>query len=70
MAPTFEKITPSLPVSSVPNSIDYYTTKLGFRVAGRDRDDHTWLQLANAEAEDRHQTPVNVYLRSTEFLCA
>ncbi|KAK4502912.1 hypothetical protein PRZ48_006339 [Zasmidium cellare] len=55
MAPTFQKITPSLPVTSVPRSIEYYTEILGFRVAGRDGDDHCWVQLSEG---------VNCYLRS------
>lgn len=63
MAPTFTKITPSLPVTSVPDAIEYYTTKLGFRISGRDRDDHTWLRLGGEDAE-KASIPVNVYLRS------
>jgi hypothetical protein len=63
MAPTFTKIQPSLPVTSIPNSIKYYTEILGFQISGRDRDDHTWLRLGGEE-EDKYNMPVNVYLRS------
>ncbi|KAF2171885.1 hypothetical protein M409DRAFT_18117 [Zasmidium cellare ATCC 36951] len=58
MAPTFRKITPSLPVSSVPRAIEYYTEILGFRVAGRDGDDHCWVRLSEE---------VNCYLRRRTF---
>lgn len=64
MAPTFWRVQPSLPVTSIPDSIQYYTKVLGFRVAGRDRDDHTWLQIANHEEDDKWYVPVNIYLRS------
>lgn len=64
MSPTFQSIYPSLPVTSIPDSIDYYCKVLGFRVAGRDRDDHTWLQLPSDESEDKYKVAVNVYLRS------
>jgi catechol 2,3-dioxygenase-like lactoylglutathione lyase family enzyme len=67
MSATFEKIIPSLPVSSIPESIEFYTQKLGFRVAGRDRDDHTWLQLVGAEDVDKADAAVNVYLRRRGF---
>lgn len=64
----FTRITPSLPVNSVPASIEWYTTKLGFRLAGRDRDDHTWLQLIGEEDNyGRYDAPVNVYLRRRGF---
>ena len=63
MAPTYMKVTPSLPVTSVPKAIGYYCEVLGFRIAGRDRDDHTWLQLASSEDEDKYSAAVNVYLR-------
>jgi catechol 2,3-dioxygenase-like lactoylglutathione lyase family enzyme len=63
MAPKFTKIIPSLPVSSIPKAIDFYTKTLGFRLAGRDRDDHCWLQLASDESENKYEVPVNVYLR-------
>lgn len=68
MPPTFTKITPSLPVRSIPDSIKYYTEVLGFRISGRDRDDHTWLSLGGEEEEraekGKDAIPVNVYLRS------
>ena len=64
----YTRITPSLPVTSVPASIDFYTTKLGFRLAGRDRDDHTWLQLVSpTETYGRYDAPVNIYLRRRGF---
>ncbi|KAI5356809.1 Putative glyoxalase/Bleomycin resistance protein/Dihydroxybiphenyl dioxygenase [Septoria linicola] len=66
MAPTFTKIQPSLPVSSILDSIKYYTEILGFRVSGRDRDDHTWLRLGG-EDEDKYTMPVNIYLRRRGF---
>lgn len=66
MAPKYTKIIPSLPVSSVPKAVDFYTNSLGFRVAGRDRDDHTWLQLASDQNEDKYNVAVNVYLRRME----
>lgn len=64
MAPTYVKVIPSLPVTSIPKAIEYYCEVLGFRVAGRDRDDHTWLQLVTNEDEGKYDAPVNVYLRS------
>ncbi|KAK5084814.1 hypothetical protein LTR05_005893 [Lithohypha guttulata] len=67
MAPTFTKITPSLPVSSVPASIDFYTNVLGFRVAGRDGDNHTWLQLTSDSEAPRDDVAVNIYLRRRGF---
>ncbi|KAF2097240.1 hypothetical protein NA57DRAFT_77493 [Rhizodiscina lignyota] len=67
MAPKYTKIIPSLPVSSVPEAINFYTNVLGFRVAGRDRDDHTWLQLASEESENKYDVAVNVYLRRRGF---
>jgi hypothetical protein len=72
MSPNFTKITPSLPVTSIPASIEYYTTILGFRIAGRDGDNHTWLQLRSTDdddddddnnTDDKHRVPVNIYLR-------
>ncbi len=49
MPPTFVKIHPSLPVTSVPTGIEYYTNVLGFKVVGRDGDDHTWMQLPDSD---------------------
>ncbi|KAM3416228.1 hypothetical protein BST61_g7834 [Cercospora zeina] len=66
MPPTFTKIHPSLPVTSIPDSIEFYTTKLGFRISGRDRDDHTWLRLGGEDAE-KYNMPVNIYLRRRGF---
>ena len=63
MAPTYKKVIPSLPVTSVPDAIRHYTEVLGFRVAGRDGDNHTWLQLANHEEDNKYEVPINVYLR-------
>lgn len=63
MAPSYVKIQPSLPVSSIQDAIDYYTGKLGFRLAGRDRDDHCWVQLVNDESVSKWDAPVNIYLR-------
>ncbi|KAF7198449.1 hypothetical protein HII31_00188 [Pseudocercospora fuligena] len=67
MSPTFKKIQPSLPVTSIPESIDYYTNVLGFSVVGRDRDDHTWLRLPTDENEEKHKAAVNIYLRRRTF---
>lgn len=64
MAPNFFKIQPSLPVSSIPDAIKYYTECLGFRVAGRDGDNHCWVQLANEESDSEWDVAVNIYLRS------
>jgi catechol 2,3-dioxygenase-like lactoylglutathione lyase family enzyme len=63
MSLKYTRITPSLPVASVPDAIKFYTEHLGFRVAGRDRDDHTWLQLVEDENVGKYDAPVNVYLR-------
>lgn len=68
MSPTFKKIQPSLPVTSIPESIAYYTNVLGFSVVGRDRDDHTWLRLPTDENEEKHKAAVNIYLRSELLL--
>lgn len=65
MAPQYVKVIPSLPVTSIPKAIEYYINVLGFRVAGRDRDDHTWLQIVTNDDDDKYSAPVNVYLRST-----
>jgi len=67
MAPTFTKITPSLPVSCVSTSIDFYNNILGFRVAGRDGDNHTWLQLTSDSEAQRDDVAVNIYLRRRGF---
>jgi hypothetical protein len=67
MPPKYVKVIPSLPVTSVPKAIEYYCDVLGFRVAGRDWDDHTWLQLVTHEDEDKYNAPVNVYLRSVSL---
>ncbi|EME79657.1 uncharacterized protein MYCFIDRAFT_212277 [Pseudocercospora fijiensis CIRAD86] len=68
MSPTFQKIQPSLPVTSIPESIAYYTKTLGFSIAGRDRDDHTWLYLPTDEKnEDAQKAAVNLYLRRRTF---
>ena len=63
MAPKFLKVQPSLPVSSIPDAIDYYTGCLGFRLAGRDRDDHCWVQLVDDESVSKLDAAVNIYLR-------
>lgn len=67
MAPNYIKIQPSLPVSSIQDAIDYYTGSLGFRLAGRDRDDHCWVQLVNDESVSKWDAPVNIYLRRRGF---
>ncbi|KAK7747841.1 hypothetical protein SLS53_001090 [Cytospora paraplurivora] len=67
MAPTYVKIQPSLPVSSIQDAIDYYTGRLGFRLAGRDSDDHCWIQLVNDESVSKWDAPVNIYLRRRGF---
>lgn len=66
----YTRITPSLPVTSISAAIDFYTSRLGFRVAGRDRDDHTWLQLVGDDEADvvgKYDAAVNVYLRRRGF---
>lgn len=63
MAPKYVKIQPSLPVTSIPDAIQYYQNSLGFRLAGRDCDDHCWLQLVDDESVDKWNAPVNIYLR-------
>lgn len=65
MAPKFSKIQPSLPVTSIPEAINYYQDSLGFRLAGRDGDDHCWLQLVDDESIDIWDAAVNIYLRRT-----
>ncbi|KUI67946.1 hypothetical protein VM1G_03108 [Cytospora mali] len=67
MAPTYVKIQPSLPVSSIPDAIEYYTGRLGFRLAGRDRDDHCWVQLVEDEGTSKWDAAVNIYLRRRGF---
>jgi catechol 2,3-dioxygenase-like lactoylglutathione lyase family enzyme len=67
MSLKYTRITPSLPVTSISAAIDFYTTHLGFRVAGRDRDDHTWLQLVEGDSIGKYDAPVNVYLRRRGF---
>lgn len=63
MAPTFLKIQPSLPVASIPDAITYYTQSLGFRLAGRDGDDHCWVQLVDDDRVGLWEAAVNIYLR-------
>lgn len=65
MAPKFTKIQPSLPVTSIPEAIAYYQNSLGFRLAGRDGDDHCWLQLVDDDSADIWNVAVNIYLRRT-----
>lgn len=71
MAPTYLKIQPSLPVTSIPDAVKYYTECLGFRVAGRDGDNHCWIQLVDEELEkddvSKWDVAVNIYLRSKFF---
>jgi catechol 2,3-dioxygenase-like lactoylglutathione lyase family enzyme len=67
MSLKYTRIIPSIPVSSIPAAIDFYTTQLGFRVAGRDRDNHTWLQLVEDDSVGKYDAPVNVYLRKRGF---
>ena len=59
----YSSVTPSLPVSSIPDAITYYTEALGFRLAGRDQDNHCWLQLVEREDVDKDSAPINIYLR-------
>ena len=63
MSLKYTRITPSIPVDSIPDAIGYYTAILGFRVGGRDRDDHTWLQLVEDDNIGKYETSVNIYLR-------
>lgn len=63
MTPKYVKIQPSLPVTSIPNAIKYYTDCLGFHLAGRDGDDHCWVQLLDDENASKWDAAVNIYLR-------
>lgn len=63
MAPKYVKIQPSLPVTSIPDAIAYYTDCLGFRLAGRDGDNHCWVQLVDGEDVSKWDAAVNIYLR-------
>jgi catechol 2,3-dioxygenase-like lactoylglutathione lyase family enzyme len=63
MAPRFTTIHPSLPVSSIPEAVEYYTSRLGFRLAGRDGDNHCWVQLVDDDSVSKWDVSVNIYLR-------
>ena len=63
MAPIYKKVQPSLPVSSIPEAVEYYTSRLGFRLAGRDGDNHCWVQLVDDDSVPRWDAVVNIYLR-------
>lgn len=63
MAPRYTTIQPSLPVSSIPEAVEYYTGRLGFRLAGRDGDNHCWVQLVDDASISKWDAPVNIYLR-------
>lgn len=63
MAPRYTTIQPSLPVSSIPEAVEYYTTRLGFRLAGRDGDNHCWVQLVDDASVSKWDVAVNIYLR-------
>ncbi|POS73031.1 hypothetical protein DHEL01_v208572 [Diaporthe helianthi] len=67
MAPQFTTIQPSLPVSSIPEAVEYYTTRLGFRLAGRDGDNHCWVQLVGDASISIWDAAVNIYLRRRGF---
>ncbi|KAG8164293.1 hypothetical protein KVR01_006211 [Diaporthe batatas] len=67
MAPNFTIIKPSLPVSSIPEALEYYTSRLGFRLAGRDGDNHCWVQLVGDDSISRSDAAVNIYLRRRGF---
>lgn len=71
MAPRYTTIQPSLPVSSIPDAVEYYTTRLGFRLAGRDGDNHCWVQLVDDASVSKWDVAVNIYLRRkcTKVLC-
>ncbi|CAH7690450.1 hypothetical protein BY996DRAFT_585444 [Phakopsora pachyrhizi] len=68
----FSRVVPSLEVSSLDDSIDFYTNSLPFYLSGRDRSDHCWLTLHNSSVIDHftgsEQGSVNVYLRRSGFL--
>lgn len=66
MAPKFTTIQPSLPVSSIPEALEYYTGCLGFRLAGRDGDNHCWVQLVGNDNISKWEAAVNIYLRRKE----
>lgn len=63
MAPQYTIIQPSLPVSSIPDAVAYYTGRLGFRLAGRDGDNHCWVQLVDDDNISKWDAAVNIYLR-------
>lgn len=63
MAPKFTKVQPSLPVSSIPDALEYYIGCLGFRLAGRDGDNHCWVQLVDDDSVAKWDVAVNIYLR-------
>ncbi|KAI3398728.1 hypothetical protein diail_8594 [Diaporthe ilicicola] len=67
MTPKYTEIKPSLPVSSIPNALEYYTGRLGFRLAGRDGDNHCWVQLVDDESVAKWDAAVNIYLRRRGF---
>lgn len=67
MSPSYTQITPSLPVTSIPSAINYYTTSLGFRLAGRDGDNHCWVQLVEDDSMGKYGAAVNIYLRRRGF---
>ena len=63
MSPRYTTIQPSLPVSSIPEAVEYYTGRLGFRLAGRDGDNHCWVQLVDDDSVSKWDVAVNIYLR-------
>jgi len=63
----FSRIMPSIPVSSIQSSIDYYTTKLPFRLYGRDGENHCWLGTHDRPADGTRGGNVNFYLRLVGF---
>ncbi|KAI7773974.1 hypothetical protein LA080_009496 [Diaporthe eres] len=67
MAPRYTTIQPSLPVSSIPEAVEYYTGRLGFRLAGRDGDNHCWVQLVDDASISKWDASVNIYLRRRGF---
>ncbi|KAK2607073.1 hypothetical protein N8I77_005780 [Diaporthe amygdali] len=67
MAPQYTIIQPSLPVSSIPDAVAYYTGRLGFRLAGRDGDNHCWVQLVDDDNISKWDAAVNIYLRRRGF---
>lgn len=58
---------PSIPVANLQDSIDFYTSKLPFRLYGRDSENHCWLGTHDAAEDGSRGGSVNFYLRLKGF---